>query len=527
MKVVHVKTWQRFGAVLAVTLLGIGLMGCSSSGSSSTKGPKVIAPSPPSRDSVTVPNVVPAVGGSGKAFIAAAGSDLAALGYEQSEFYISGTATAYQSAQALTVDGNWNVEPATTAAYKTRAIVRRPTDPAKFNGNVIVEWLNVSGGLDAAPDWTYTHVELIREGYAWVGLSAQVVGIDGGPSMALVAGLTLKAADPERYGSLVHPGDQYSYDMYTQTGAAAWFANDVLLGGLKPERVIAIGESQSAFRLTTYVNAVGPMTDVWDGYLIHSRGNAGAALNVDVKMPADQRIRTDLKVPVLQFQSETDMLGRGLNFIGARQPDTDLIRTWEVAGTAHADAYNLGIGDTDTGDGAGDAALFQAMLTPPASIYGGVLSCSSPINAGPHTYVLRSALNSLDNWIRTGEAPASRPLLNIKDGAFVLDGIGGNATGGIRTPQVDVPVATLSGLGQTGSAFCGLFGTTVPMDENRLAATVPVDPPGASAHESFVTAWKKALLAAVELGDILQVDADHILAAAENSTVLTYWKPKG
>ena len=497
--------------MLAVTFLGVGLMACSSTGSSSTKGSKVIAHSPPSRDSVTVPTVVPAAGGRGQAFIAAASGDLAAAGYEQSEFYISGTATAYQSAEALTADGNWNVEPATTAAYKTRAIVRRPTDPAKFNGNVIVEWLNVSGGLDAAPDWTYTHVELIREGYAWVGLSAQVVGIDGGPSMGLVAGYTLKAADPERYGSLVHPGDQYSYDMYTQTGAAAWFANDVLLGGLKPERVISIGESQSAFRLTTYVNAVGPKTDIWDGYLIHSRGNAGAALNVDVKMPADQLIRTDLKVPVLQFLSETDLLGKGLNFIGARQTDTEMIRSWEVAGTAHADAYNLGIGDTDNGDGAGDAALFQAMLTPPASLYGGLLSCSIPINAGPHTYVLRSALNSLDHWIRTGEAPESRPLLDVSSGAFALDAKG-NATGGIRTPQADVPVATLSGLGQSGSAFCGLFGTTVTPPPAAFASwALP------NGRPAFDTAWIAALDDAVAKGNVLEADAAHLRTVVKNA----------
>ena len=504
------NTRRRLCALFAVSLLGVGLLACSSD-SSSSKGPKVVAPSPPSRDSVTVPTVVPATGGRGQAFIAAASGDLAAAGYEQSEFYISGTATAYQSGEPLTADGNWSVDPATTAAYKTRAIVRRPTDPANFNGNVIIEWLNVSGGLDAAPDWTYTHVELIREGYAWVGLSAQVVGIDGGPSMGLVAGYTLKAADPGRYGSLVHPGDQYSYDMYTQTGAAAWFENDLMLGGLQPERVIAIGESQSAFRLTTYVNAIGPKTDVWDGYLIHSRGNAGAALNVDVKMPADQRIRTDLNVPVLQFQAETDMLGRGLNSIGARQPDTDLIRTWEVAGTAHADAYNLGIGDTDNGDGVGDAALFQAMLTPPASVYGGLLACTTPINTGPHTYVLRSALNSLDNWIRTGEAPESRPTLDINNGAFMLDAKG-NVTGGIRTPHVDVPVAILSGLGQTGSAFCGLFGTTVAPPPAAFASwALP------NGRAAFDAAWIASLDDAVAKGNILEADAVNLRIVVKNA----------
>lgn len=496
---------KRVLVALCAISLGVGAVACSEG--SGSKGASERRPSPPTRESVVVPTVTPATGGRGKAFIASAGMDLATVGYEESEVFLSGTATSYTSADPLGTDGDWTVTPSTTADYRTRAIVRRPIDPAKFNGNVIVEWLNVSGGLDASPDWTYTHVELIRQGYAWVGLSAQVVGIDGGPSMGLVAGFTLKAADPERYGSLVHPGDQYSYDMYTQTGAAVWFANDVLLGGLQPERVIAIGESQSAFRLTTYVNAVGPNTDVWDGYLIHSRGTSGAALNVGVTMPTEQRIRTDLDVPVLQFQSETDMLGRGLNFVGARQPDTESVRTWEVAGTAHADAYNLGIGDSDTGDGAGDIALFAAMLTPPASLYGGLLSCSTPINTGPHTYVLRSAVRSLDQWIRTGEPPATRPLLDIVDGKFTLDAKG-TATGGIRTPQVDVPVATLSGLGQTGSAFCGLFGTTVEPSEVAFGAWATP-----SNVTKFATTWNEALGWAVAAGDILADDAPHLTAA--------------
>lgn len=205
------------------------------------------------------------------------------------------------------------------------------------------------------------------------------------------------------------------------------------------------------------------------------------------------------------------MLGRGLNFVGARQPDTDMIRTWEVAGTAHADAYNLGIGDNDNGDGAGDAALFQAMLTPPASIYGGLLSCTTPINAGPHTYVLRSALNALDVWIRSGRAPESRPLLDISNSAFVLDGKG-NVTGGIRTPQVDVPVAILSGLGQTGSAFCGLFGTTVTPP--AASFTQWATPNG---RETFNTSWIASLDDAVAKGDILEADAVHLRTVVKNA----------
>ena len=500
--------------VLFLGLMGVMTMGCTSSGGGASAD-AYVPPAPPTRESVTVPTVTPATGGMGQAFLGAGGFDLAKVGYEQSEFLLSGTATAYQPSTPgpLTDDGQWKVIPATTAAYRTRAVVRRPIDAAKFNGNVIVEWLNVSGGLDSAPDWTYTHVELVREGYAWVGLSAQVVGIDGGPSMGLVSGMTLKAVDPARYGSLVHPGDQYSYDMFTQAGAAAWFANDVLLGGLRPERVLAIGESQSAFRLTTYVNAIGPLTDVWSGYLLHSRGQAGAELNVGQNMPSNQRIRTDLEVPVLQFLSETDLLGVGLRFLGARQPDSDKVRTWEVAGTAHADAYNLGIGDTDDGSGAGDAALFQSMLEPPASIYGGILSCATPINTGPHTYVLRAAVHALDSWIRTGEAPASRPSLDISDRKFVLDAKG-NVTGGIRTPQVDVPVATLSGLGQTGSALCSLFGTTVTPPPAAFDSWVMPNGRGA-----FDSQWLSSLDAAVAKGDILEPDAVHLRDAMKRVMV--------
>jgi hypothetical protein len=41
-------------------------------------------------------------------------------------------------------------------------VVYRPIDPKKFNGTVIVEWDNVSAGLDSAPIWLAALDELIR-----------------------------------------------------------------------------------------------------------------------------------------------------------------------------------------------------------------------------------------------------------------------------------------------------------------------------------------------------------------------------
>ena len=291
-------------------------------------------------------------------------------------------------------------------------VVYRPTDPKKFNGTVIVEWNNVSAGLDSAPIWLAAHDELIREGYAWVGVTAQQVGVEGGGRGAVVANLDLKHADPARYGTLVHPGDSYSYDMYTQAGRAVRSKTANVLGGLVPKRVIAAGESQSAFRMTTYIDAVEPLTKgVYDGYFVYSRGGSGAALSQAplpaIPTPTPTLIRTDLTVPVMTFTTETDLVLLG--YLPARQPDTKRFRDWEVAGTSHADSYTLNVAGQDTGGPAGDAQLFGTMLQPPSGVYGGVITCNSPYNTGPMTYVLRASIDALNTWIARGTAAAEGP----------------------------------------------------------------------------------------------------------------------
>ena len=87
-----------------------------------------------------------------------------------------------------------------TAPFTTRLVVHRPTDPTAANGTVIVEWLNVTGGLDVPALWMPTHRHLVRAGYTWVGVSAQQVGIEGG---GVMPGLGLRQTAPERYASLV------------------------------------------------------------------------------------------------------------------------------------------------------------------------------------------------------------------------------------------------------------------------------------------------------------------------------------
>jgi hypothetical protein len=457
-----------------------------------------------------IPTVTGPITSPGGAFLASTSIAFGPLGYQESEYFLEGTATGYTSATPLTEDGHWTATPGPTAAYKTRIVVRRPIDPARFNGTVVVEWLNVSSGLDAAPDFIFAHTHLIRGGFVWVGVSAQKVGIDGSPN-ALID-LSLKSVNPARYGSLVHPGDTFSYDMFSQVAAALRATTGVKpLGGLTPARILAVGESQSAFRLVTYVNAIHPLAMQYDGYLIHSRADDGARLSqtpqAAIPAPSPTFMRTDLDVPVLTVETETDLLI--LDFLPARQRDGKRLRFWEIAGTAHGDLYQLGAGWGDVGPGALDTT-YSPLNSQPVP---GIIVCDTPVNQGPQHYVISAAIAQLDRWVRNKKKPAAHsPRLRV-DGpdAFVLDK-NGNAKGGIRTPAVDAPILTLSGLGQGGSSFCGIFGTTVPLDAAKVADLYP-------SHEKYVKAVQRSANRAQKKGFILDVDATAIVDAAVASDV--------
>jgi hypothetical protein len=463
---------------------------------------------------VPVPTVAGPISSPGSAFVTPPSTlDLAALGWVEEEYFLSGTARAFTAGGPLGSDGKWTAAPnGPTAPYTTRILVRRPVEPRKFNGTVVVEWLNVSGGLDAAPDWTFVQTLLRREGFAWVGVSAQFQGVagTGGP---LGLSLALKSVNPARYGPLEHPGDSFSYDIFSQVAAALRApVGPAPLGRLKPRRLIAVGESQSAFRLTTYVNAVHPTARVYDGFLIHSRGASSAPLSqapqAAIPAPASVHVRADVDVPTMIFQTESDLVLLG--YFPDRQPDAGRVRLWEVAGTAHDDAYGLSVGPGDAGRGAADTSY-----DPPVTSIFGVFDCDSPINAGPQHYVLNAALWRLNRWVRTGRVRGgSAPRLAITAGnpPVIERDAFGNARGGIRTPAVDVPVATHSGLGQTGSAFCSIFGTTTAFDAATLAQLYP-------SHADYVRAVVRSARRAKRAGYLLKADVTAIKQAANASDV--------
>jgi alpha/beta hydrolase family protein len=379
--------------------------------------------------------------------------DLAARGYQEDEYLISGRANTYEQASNWTEDGVWPTR--TTSGdnpYTTRLMVVRPTNPAKFNGTVVVEWLNVSFGVDIPVDFSQSREHFIREGYAYVGVTAQKLGAD-----------KLKSLDPARYNGVDIRHDMLSYDIFSQA-AQAVRSDPRLLGGRSPSVVLASGHSQSALRLTTYTNAIQPVANVFDGVLIHGRAALAAPIGDGLTGPLSAQIRTDLRVPVFTLQSETDVITSN----SVRQ-DTALVRTWEVAGTAHADRYGLD---------------------------------------------LYNRANARDKGVNGGAAPPKAAPIFMLFGLVIVRDSDQNALGGVRLPDLDALVGAYAPNNSGGNVAgaCGLLGTTTPFSAQRILQLYPD-------HATYVAKFTEAANRALRGGYLVRADYDEAVARANAAKV--------
>src|SRR5205823_12171072 len=110
----------------------------------------------------------------------------------------------------------------------------------------------------------------------------------------------------------------------------------------------------------------------------------------------------------------------------------------------------------------------------PAAPTPGIIVCGKPVNSGPQHFVLNAAFAALHHWVRRGRIPHAAAPLEVAAGppVTIMTDAHGNALGGVRTPQVDVPIATFTGQ-QPGAILCQLLGTTALFDAATLASLYP------------------------------------------------------
>jgi hypothetical protein len=413
-------------------------------------------------------------------FAAAPQFDLARAGYVEEEFFLQGTASRFQTSPAAN-----GVELSSGHAYKTRIVVRRPVDKARFNGVVLVEWANVTSGYGIDLHWQYSQEHLVRQGYVFVRVDAQRVGVHQ-------PGTGLRDWSPTRYGSLdVTAGgtitdDSLSYDIFSQAvKAVKGPAREQLLGSLVPKVVLAVGQSQSASRLTNYYNSIQPLHKIVDGFLLQVSGGP---------------FRTDIAAPLIRVLSENEVRG---GQAAIRQPDSPTFRSWEVAGTAHVDYWWVQTRQ---------AIAIRDGMTPPN------LKCApEPASHVPLQYVLNAGYHHLAKWVTNNIQPPNAPYIEVSSlsPVVITRDANGIAHGGIRQQEVEVPTATNRGDQPGMTPGCPTnYGTHIPFSDQKLQQLY-------SSKDAYVRAVANAVKANVQQGFVLQDDGQEIVERAKSSNVGT------
>jgi hypothetical protein len=431
--------------------------------------------------------------------------ELGPHGYMEEEYFLAGI--AYSDG----IPGPNEYSNGTRAGYAdyvTRILVIRPIDKKKFNGTAVVEWFNTSAGMDGAVEWSWAHPMLMREGFAYVGVSAQSdfrVSATAGPVTVTRDGLgpfALKNWDPVRYAPLSHPGDEFARDIFSQALQAIRSpVNIAPLGNLRAKRVLAVGQSQSADRLGTYVERDQATAKLVDGFLIDDdqRGNPSYG---DFPLPNPGATK------IMNFRSEAFLSGSSPT--SARN-----YRRWEVGGTSHIDYWTIRWsthGSNIALDTPKGSAEDEALAEDEAGNYGERVDPTAVgcLNQGPRRYANQAAIAALNTWVRTGKPAPSAPPIETVDGPtgqteWARDD-DGNVFGGYRLPPLDVPVATYVG------NRCQVLGTTVPFDPARVKQLY-------ASHEDYVLKMQQATNAAVARGWLLPADAQDLMRRASESSI--------
>jgi len=427
--------------------------------------------------------------------------NLSQFGYVEEEYLVSGAATVY------TLDSTGKAAVKTpNAPYTTRILVRRPASSQGFSGTVVVEILNSTGSYDVDYEWEFLRDYLLDHKIAWVGVTAKPI-----------AAKALKTFDPRRYAAVswANPlpldktcpqpvsilGDTTPatenglvWDILSQVGSLVRSNSPQNpLKGFPVDKVYLIGYSQSGGYVVTYANFVRPLSSatlengkpVYDAYFNgDGDGLYMLAPALDQCSPPPQMGDTRFLVqprpePMITVVSQTRV---GTSF-AERRPDsdspTDRYRRYEIPGASH-----------------GSQRMADLSPTPADSEKVGVPYCrfectefaAYGMTDFPFEYFMAAAFSNLDAWARSGTVPPRASLMSLKKvstAPFPVPEVDkyGNALGGLRSPYVDVPIATYFGSSTPENPAarlgCSLSGYKVPLKKSDLLELYPT-------HDAYV-----------------------------------------
>ena len=400
------------------------------------------------------------------------------------------------------------------ASYRTTLLVRRPRDPARFSGTLIVEPVHAMG---AVPIWMYTSSYQMRSGHACACVCSQKSALEA----------HVKRSNPERYASLEIASSEAREDrpsgpgrptepdgirawmqrmramnaastpILAQTGAALRDTGPLADWGVR--HVILVGHSQTGGVVTEYTVSAHQTARRSDGAPIYDGLFPSGAPSVRFG-PRD--------VPLVQTLSEGDIAdprrpgreGRGYRRADGDDPE-DRYRLYELAGLPHMGTRYPPYND-------------PAMWAGNASGTAGRVPADARMNSLPHGELFSMTLDHLVRWVDGDRVPPRAERMEVdEDGLFVKDEVG-NSRGGVRCAQMDVPrLRYLANPGTTedGRPARGVVGFEEPLSSETLRQLY-------GTHGAYVAAFERRLEALIEAGWMLRADAEEMRAEASSAT---------
>jgi hypothetical protein len=373
--------------------------------------------------------------------------------YEEAEFFLSGKANSYGA------DSNdFPYIKKTGIPYKNRILIRRPRDASAFSGRVYVDILNATQGYDIEDLWHRNYYWCMENGHGYVGITSKPVCV-----------MSLKNYDYERYQSLDWSNGEKTplptvlryasisgteeglfWDMLGQLGSLLRSKNSIF-PEYPVEYIYLTGQSQSGAYLNTYIHYFDSfLTDLrrnkpFDGYM----NIVGAQLRR--KICQDDPIEPlrfysgvirPTATPFISITSEGDVLLFKKYFQAdiLKNPivNNDMAgnkrRHYDIAGTPHTDIRCPQLSSLE------ELKKTQRFI----STYS--YQEIGDLNDIPTEFYIVGLLEKLHLWAAQGIAPQEvEPFKCSQDGSKLLRDEYGNVLGGLRSPFLDVPIASYMG----------------------------------------------------------------------------------
>lgn len=380
--------------------------------------------------------------------------DLTAHGYEEREYFMSGTADAYAHRDGKVVVAERDIP------YTTRIVLRLPRDRWRFSGVVHLEPIHPAQGGQS--NWFATADYVMRSGDAYLvaGLGddeLQRRNSARGP-VPTAQSQVVKWFDPSRYAPLSWPEEdgirwQVAADLgrLLRSGRA-----ENPLRGWPVRRLFMEGWSFTGSFQRVFINEgfhdrarLPGGRPVFDGYLlgISSRWNGGGYLPLNrheeaAPIDSPRRALKSIDAPVIEFLTEFEV---ATGKPGPQTPDRDrgpgAHRLYELGGVIHGESLNdVRVGRTGRPPLAQLAARgypFDQVSTEAQ----GQGACPLLVSDLPHGALARAVMDNLRRWADGGPPPpGAPPLARGADGAIRRDAAG-NPLGGIRVAEFEAPLA--------------------------------------------------------------------------------------